>query len=151
MPLTKIFFAGALAGVLGVLTSWLVTGVAFHPYQRLTPATWRATEGPRQYALASGATLLAALMIVSASASEGYTASRGRDGCCRLWFGFCCWAALGAPVCFRRALVNLHVARGGSVLDWLLVASSRAWRRRGRWAGSLRHRRAHEWRPLGWR
>ena len=126
MPLTKIFFAGALAGVLGVLTSWLVTGVAFHPYQRLTPATWRATEGPRQYALASGATLLAALMIVLFfSLTGGLHALAGTGWLLQgFLFGALCWAALGVPVLFSIALfVNVH--RGvvvGLLLDWLLVS-----------------------------
>ncbi len=126
MPLTKILFAGALAGVLGVLTSWLVTGVAFHPYQRLTPATWRPTEGPRQYALASGATLLAALMIVLFfSLTGGFHALVGKGWLLQgVLFGLLCWAALGAPVLFSIALfVNLH--RGvvvGLLLDWFLVS-----------------------------
>jgi len=126
VPLTRILFAGALAGVLGVLTSWLVTGVAFHPYQRLTPATWRATEGPRQYAFASGATVLAAVMIVLFfSLTGGVHALAGTGWLLQgLCFCFLCWAALGAPVLFSIALfVNVH--RGvvvGLLLDWLLVS-----------------------------
>ena len=137
--LTRILIAGAVAGVLGVFTSWLVTGVAAHPYQRLTPATWRAAEGPRQYALASGATLLAALMIaLFFGLTGGLHALAGAGWMLQgLVFGFLCWAALSAPVLFSIALfVNLH--RGvviGLLVDWLLVSLlaglAAAWTLRG--------------------
>lgn len=125
MPLTKILLAGTVAGVAGILTSWLVTGMAFHPYQRLTPATWRTSEGPRQYALASGTTVLAALMIaLFFSLTGGVTAFGGAGWVANgLLFGLLCWAALGAPVlCSLALFVNVH--RGvvvGLLLDWLLV------------------------------
>lgn len=126
MSLTKILLAGAVAGLVGILTSWLVTGIAFHPYQRRTPATWRTTEGPRQYALASGATVLAALMIaLFFGLTGGVPALVGATWVVNgLVFGLLCWAALGVPVLGSIAVfVNLH--RGvvvGLLLDWLLVS-----------------------------
>jgi hypothetical protein len=45
MPIIRAVVAGAVAGMVSIFTSWLITGVLFHRYQRLTPATWRP-EGP---------------------------------------------------------------------------------------------------------
>ena len=61
------------------MTSWLVTGIVFHPYQRRTPATWPATEGPRQYALAGATTLLAALLIALLFSLTGGLAALAGD------------------------------------------------------------------------
>ena len=52
MSLAKIVIAGAAGGVLSIFTSWFITGMLFHKFQRLTPDTWRP-EGPAQYALSS--------------------------------------------------------------------------------------------------
>lgn len=126
MPLTKVLLAGTVAGLGSIVTSWLVTGVVFHPYQRRTPATWRATEGPRQYALASATTLVAALLIsllFSLTGGLGLLAGEGwvLNG---ILFGLLCWAALGAPVlCSICLFVNVHPGvLVGLLFDWLLVS-----------------------------
>ena len=126
MHFTNALVAGAVAGLFGVMTSWLVTGVMFHPYQRLTPGTWRLKEGPREYALASGATILAALIIAIFFALTGGVPTLAGSS----WvangalFGFLCWAALGVPVLMSMGVfVNVHVGVViGLLLDWLLVS-----------------------------
>ena len=126
MHFTNAIVAGVAAGLVGIMTSWLVTGVIFHPYQRLTPGTWRHKEGPREYALASGATVLAALIvaiffILTGGVSTLSGSSWAANGAL---FGFLCWAALGAPVLWSMGLfVNLHAGVIiGLLLDWLLVS-----------------------------
>ena len=126
MHFTHVLVAGVVAGLVGVMTSWLVTGVMFHPYQRLTPGTWRHKEGPREYALASGTTVLAALIVAAFFAVTGGVPTLAGSG----WvangalFGFLCWAALGAPVLLSIGLfVNVHAGVViGLLLDWLLVS-----------------------------
>jgi hypothetical protein len=125
MHFSSALIAGVVAGLAGVMTSWLVTGVIFHRYQRLTPDTWRHKEGPREYALASGATVLAALIIaIFFTLTGGVPTLAGSSWAANgALFGFLCWAALGAPVLLSVGLfVNLH---GGVVIgllfDWLLV------------------------------
>ena len=118
--------AGVVAGLVGVMTSWLVTGVIFHPYQRLTPATWRRPEGPREYAFASGTTVLAALMIaIFFALTGGVPALAGSNWVANgALFGFLCWFALGAPVLLSISLfVNIHAGVViGLLLDWLVVS-----------------------------
>jgi hypothetical protein len=118
--------AGMGAGVVGVCSSWLVTGMAFHPYQARTPSTWRRQEGGREYALASALTVVAALAVTALFALTGGIAALASAP----WlvqgtaFGASCWAALAAPVLLSMAVfVNLHrVVVVGLLLDWLLVA-----------------------------
>jgi hypothetical protein len=126
MQLTNALLAGLSAGLVGVITSWLVTGVIFHPYQRRTPGTWRSKEGPREYALASGATVLAALIIALFFALTGGVPTLAGSS----WvangaaFGALCWAALGMPVLLSMGLfVNMHPGVViGLLLDWFLVS-----------------------------
>ncbi len=126
MHVGNALLAGALAGLAGILTSWFVTGVVFHPYQRLTPATWRASEGAREYALASGTTVLAALIVALFFALTGGVSTLAGSS----WlangalFGVLCWFALGAPVLLSMSVfVNIHPGVVvGLLLDWLLVS-----------------------------
>jgi hypothetical protein len=126
VPLTRLLLAGALAGLAGTMTSWLVTGNLFHRFQARTPATWRPTEGYTQYTLASVATLIAAVLIALMYGMTGGIAALDGAGWLvgGLAFGFVSWVALTAPVlCSMALFVNLH--RGmviGLLLDWLLVA-----------------------------
>ena len=120
----RILFAGLMSGVIGVFTSWLITGMLFHPFQARTPQTWRPSEGPRHYAAASGLTMLAALVITAFFAATG-----GLDGVTGpitngVYFGFLCWAALALPVILSSALfINLHKAFvAGLLLDWLVLS-----------------------------
>ena len=126
MQLTRALLAGVAAGVVGIFTSWFLTGFLFHPYQRLTPTTWRPAEGPRHYALGSATTVLAALVIalffaitggVPAIAGPGWVANG-------LLFGVLCWASLAVPVLLSMSIfVNVHSAViTGLLLDWLVVS-----------------------------
>jgi hypothetical protein len=122
----RILLAGIAAGVAGVFTSWLITGVVFHPFQRRTPATWRAGEGGLHYAAASGLTVLASLVISAFFAATGGlhlpgTTSGLVNG---LAFGALCWSALALPVLLSIAIfINLHRAMVvGLLLDWLVVS-----------------------------
>jgi hypothetical protein len=134
MAFVNALMAGAVAGVGSIFTSWLVTGVLFHPFQRHTPAIWRP-EGPRQYALASAINVLASLVIAQFFAMTDGVASLAGAGWLAngLLFGALCWAAIGAPVLLSVAVfVNVH--RGvvmGLLLDWLVVgllaATATAW------------------------
>src|SRR5262245_45386527 len=125
MSFTNVLVAGVAAGLGGVMTSWLVTGVMFHPYQRLTPGTWRLKEGPRQYTLASGATVFAALVVaIFYMLTGGVPTLAGSNWAANgALFGFLCWAALGAPVLWSMSLfVNVHPGVViGLLLDWLVV------------------------------
>lgn len=126
MHFTNALLAGVGAGLVGVITSWLVTGVIFHPYQRRTPGTWRSEEGPREYALASCVTVLAALIVALFFALTGGVPTLAGSS----WvangalFGVLCWAALGAPVLLSMSLfVNVHPGVViGLLLDWFLVS-----------------------------
>jgi len=122
----RVLLAGVSAGVVGIFTSWLITGVLFHPFQRRTPGTWRAGEGAVQYAGASGLTVLAALVVsIFFAATGGVHLHAAPVGIVNgLLFGVLCWAALAVPVLLSVAVfVNVH--RGvvlGLVLDWLVVS-----------------------------
>src|SRR5262249_5884451 len=126
MRFTSVLVAGVTAGLVGVVTSWLVTGILFHPYQRVTPGTWRSREGPREYALASSATVVAALVIaIFFALTDGVPTLAGSSWMANgALFGFLCWAALGAPVLVSVGLfVNMHAGVIiGLLLDWLLVS-----------------------------
>lgn len=120
----RILLAGLVSGVIGVFTSWLITGMLFHPFQAKTPQTWRASEGSRQYAAASALTILAALIISAFfAATGGVHGVTGpiTNGIC---FGFLCWVALALPMTLSSALfINLN--RGfvvGLLLDWLVLS-----------------------------
>lgn len=123
---TRVVVAGSIAGVAGIFSSWLITGVLFHSFQRLTPNTWRPEEGAKQYAGASALTVLAAFVVsVFFAATGGVHAWSMAPGIANgLLFGLLCWAAFAFPVVLSVALfVNLH--RGfvlGLVLDWLVVS-----------------------------
>lgn len=122
----RVMLAGIGAGVVGVFTSWLITGVLFHPFQRRTPATWRASEGAAQYAGASALTVLAAVVVTGLFAVTGgvHVEAIGSGVGNGLVFGALCWGAFALPVLLSVALfVNIH--RGmvlGLLLDWLVVA-----------------------------
>ncbi len=126
MHLMRALLAGAAAGIGGVMASWLFTGVIFHPYQRLTPSTWRPEEGSREYALSSALTIFAAVVVALFFALTGGVPVMAGLG----WlvngaaFGLLCWAALALPVLLSVALfVNLHaLVVVGLLLDWLVVS-----------------------------
>ena len=126
MSIGRVLIAGAAAGLLGALASALITGRLFHRFQALTPQTWRAGEGPKQYALASGLTLLCALLVATLFNAAGWAFSVSESWCLNAaLFGVLCWAALVAPVLLSMALfanVNRYFVLG-LLLDWLVVAT----------------------------
>jgi hypothetical protein len=138
MSMGRVVFAGVCAGIIGVFTSGILVGWLFHPYQSLTPQTWRASEGPKQYAVSSALTIVSATLIaVLYSLADPLALPWGSWLESGLVFGALCWAALAAPILLSNALfVNLH--RGfvaGLLLSWLIVAllgaSAAAWVLRG--------------------
>jgi hypothetical protein len=120
----RILLAGLISGVIGVFTSWLITGMLFHPFQAKTPQTWRPSEGSRQYAGASALTILAALIISAFFAATGGLHGVTGPVTNGVYFGFLCWAALALPMTLSSALfINLN--RGfvaGLLLDWLVLS-----------------------------
>lgn len=120
----RIILAGLISGVIGVLSSWLITGVIFHSFQSRTPQTWRAGEGAAQYAAASALTILAALVITSFFAATGGLHGVTGPISNGIYFGFLCWAALALPITLSVSLfVNLD--KGfvvGLLLEWLAVS-----------------------------
>lgn len=122
----RILLAGMSAGVAGVFTSWLITGVLFHPFQRRTPDTWRAGEGAAHYAAASTLTVISALVVSAFFAATGglHVGAIPTGVVNGLVFGVLCWAAMAAPVLLSVGVfVNVH--RGvvlGLVMDWLVVS-----------------------------
>ena len=118
--------AGAIAGVICIMASWFITGVLVHPLQAETPGTWRAEEGPTQYAAASGLTLGAAVIVaLFFSVTGGVHISGVHPGLMNgLTFGLFCWAALAVPVLLSMSLF-VNMRRGfvlGLILDWMLVS-----------------------------
>jgi hypothetical protein len=120
----RILLAGLISGVIGVFTSWLITGMLFHPFQAKTPQTWRPSEGSRQYEGASALTILAALIISAFFAATGGLHGVTGPVTNGVYFGFLCWAALALPMTLSSALfINLN--RGfvaGLLLDWLVLS-----------------------------
>jgi hypothetical protein len=138
MSMGRVVFAGVCAGVIGVFTSGILVGWLFHPYQSLTPQTWRPSEGPKQYVVSSALTIVSATLIaVLYSLADPLALPWGSWLESGLAFGALCWAALAAPILLSNALfVNLH--RGfvaGLLVSWLIVAllgaSAAAWVLRG--------------------
>jgi hypothetical protein len=138
VSLGRILIAGVCAGVVAVFTSGLLVGWLFHPYQSLTPQTWRATEGPKQYLASSLLTIVCATLVaVLYSLADPLALPWDSWLESGLVFGALCWAALAAPIVLSNALfINLH--RGfvvGLLFSWLIVAllgaTAAAWVLRG--------------------
>ena len=138
ITLSKLLLAGIGAGVISIFTSWLITGVLFHRFQRTTPATWRE-EGPLQYALSSvlavvGGIGMALLFAATGGVSSIWASSWAARG---VLFGFLVWVATALPMLLTTAtFVNLH--RGvvtGLLLDALaalvLIGFACAWASNG--------------------
>ena len=119
----RILLATLISGVGGIFTSWLITGMIFHPFQARTPQTWRAQEGGVQYAAASGLTVLCALVITVLFAATGGLHGVVGPITNGVYFGFLCWCALALPVTLSSA-VFINIDKGvviGLLLDWLTV------------------------------
>ncbi len=119
----RILMAGLISGVAGIFTSWLITGTIFHPFQARTPQTWRASEGPAQYAAASGLTVLSALVITILYAATGGLHGVASPIANGVSFGLVCWAALALPITLSFATF-VNIDKGvvvGLLLDWLAV------------------------------
>ena len=119
----RILLAALISGVGGMFTSWLITGMIFHPFQARTPQTWRPTEGASQYAAASGLTVLSALVITILFAATGGLHSVAGPITNGVYFGLLCWGALALPITLSSA-VFINIDKGvviGLLLDWLTV------------------------------
>ena len=134
MSLLRVVIAGAVGGFISIFTSWLITGTAFHRFQRLTPGTWRA-EGPRQYALSSLLQVLAGaafglLFFATGGPSHFGPASWLESG---LLFGSLAWLAVACPThAINAVYVNLHrgVVVGllaDALVGLLVVGCAGAW------------------------
>ena len=110
---------GGLAGIVMVMTTgYLVTGYAFHRFQKLTPATWRR-ESWRQHMLAI---VWAAASGAALGTLEGFLPA-ARSGTSAMGVAVLVWAAAAAPIIATIATyVNLHVAvAAGLLLEWLAL------------------------------
>jgi hypothetical protein len=134
MSVIRVVGAGAIGGLLSILTSWLITGYLFHRFQRLTPETWRP-EGAKQYALSSVVQVLGGAAIGVFFFATGGLSRLGVAGWLPngLVFGALAWLALVCPVHATNA-VYVKLNRGvvvGLFLDslaWaLLVSCACAW------------------------
>jgi len=115
-----------LGGLPGVFTSYLITGVLFHPLQRATPATWRHHEGGVQYAGAAATKLVVALSISVLVAITGGVHATGATAIGGgVMIGVLCWAAAALPaLCSAGLFINLHpMVVVGLLLDWLVVTA----------------------------
>ena len=125
MPIVRVVIAGAAAGLLSIMTSWLITGGLFHRFQALTPATWRPAEGAREYAAASAFNVVATMALTVLFAATGglHAWDPGSHLLNGLLFGALAWLALPLPLlCTQALFVNFH--RGvtiGSALDSLAL------------------------------
>jgi hypothetical protein len=99
---------------LSATTSFLITGRLFHPYQKMTAATWRP-ESWRQH-------LLAMLLQSMAGAGIGWLFSAAGAptlGFALLELGLGVWMALVACILIQALYVNWHAGFiVGLVLDW---------------------------------
>jgi len=106
---------GAISGlILSATTSFLITGRLFHPYQKMTAATWRP-ESWRQH-------LLAMLLQSMAGAGIGWLFSAAGAptlGFALFELGLGVWMALVACILIQAVYVNWHAGFiVGLVLDW---------------------------------
>jgi len=106
---------GAISGlILSATTSFLITGRLFHPYQKMTAATWRP-ESWRQH-------LLAMLLQSMAGAGIGWLFSAAGAptlGFALFELGLGVWMALVACILIQALYVNWHAGFiVGLVLDW---------------------------------
>ena len=133
-PLLRSLLAGGLGGFASSWSSWLITGVLFHRFQRATPATWRP-EGALQYALSSvlatvGGAGFGLLYFSTGGLLYFVSPHWWLQGAA---FGALLWLAVLLPALLGLAIfINLH--RGvvaGLALDWLvraiLVGATCAW------------------------
>jgi hypothetical protein len=106
---------GAISGlILSATASYLITGRLFHPYQRLTAATWRP-ESWRQHVLA---------MLLQAGAGAGLGWLFSAAGAPTLGFelielGLGIWMVMVAGILIQALYVNWHAGFVvGLILDW---------------------------------
>ena len=106
---------GAISGlILSATTSYLITGRLFHPYQKMTAATWRP-ESWRQHMAAMLLQSIAGAGIGWAFALFGAPAI----GFALLELGLCLWIVLVACILIQALYVNWHPGFvAGLVPDW---------------------------------
>lgn len=122
VQLSQPLIPGLIAGVLSVFTSWLWMGCVFHPFQKLTPQTWR-TETGLSHSLSSALHLVAAvgiaLFYTIVTSDESSAFAGGIAGAIR--FAFIYWAIFALPILLSAAIyIKLHpLVVLGQLLDWL--------------------------------
>lgn len=106
---------GAISGLLlSASTSYLITGRLFHPYQKLTAATWRP-ESWRQHGLAM------LLQIIAGAGIGGLFSAVGAPpvGFALFELGLGIWMLLVACILIQALYVNWHPGFiAGLILDW---------------------------------
>jgi hypothetical protein len=115
---------GAISGlVLSATTSFLFTGRLFHPYQKMTPATWRP-ESWRQHVLA---------MLLQAGAGAGLGWLFSAAGAPTVGFALCelglgIWMVMVAWILIQALYVNWHAGFVvGLILDWSVFIAGVLW------------------------
>ena len=106
---------GAISGlILSATTSYLITGRLFHPYQKLTAATWRP-ESWRHH-------MIAMLLQALAGAGLGWVfldVGAPAVGFALFELGMAIWIVLVACILIQALYVNWHIGFvAGLVLDW---------------------------------
>jgi hypothetical protein len=106
---------GAISGlILSATTSYLITGRLFHPYQKLTAATWRP-ESWRHH-------MIAMLLQALAGAGLGWVfldVGAPAVGFALFELGMAIWIVLVACILIQALYVNWHLGFvAGLVLDW---------------------------------
>jgi hypothetical protein len=100
--------------ILSATTSYLITGRLFHPYQKMTAATWRA-ESWRHH-------LFAMLLQALAGAGLGWVfldVGAPAVGFALFELGMAIWIVLVACILIQALYVNWHLGFvAGLVLDW---------------------------------
>lgn len=106
---------GAISGLLlSASTSYLITGRLFHPYQKMTAATWRP-ESWRQHGLAM------LLQIIAGAGIGGLFSAVGAPtvGFALFELGLGIWLLLVACILIQALYVNWHPGFvAGLILDW---------------------------------
>ncbi len=118
-----VLVAGLAGGIPGILTSYLITGVLFQPFQRRTPGVWRAGVTPAGYAAAGVLKLLAGVSISLLVCLSFGIQDFSSPIMLGLVVGTAAWAAAAVPALLSVSIfVKLHPGFvAGLLIDWLVV------------------------------
>jgi hypothetical protein len=123
--LQSMLVPGSIAGLLSIFTSWLWMGVIFHPFQRLTPQTWRV-ESAKSYVASSAVHVLAAIAIaIFFTVVKQHAPGLFETGMqCVVAFALTLWVVFAVPIILNAAIfIRLHpLVVLGQLLDWLTTS-----------------------------